>query len=200
MGAYEMIVGSPPLEMSQQLWGLLSGGPGATSQRRYSMTDAQINPFNKSGVEPSREAHPLQGDREICLCPEAHHLRDPRQLTPPIAFFHLAVDQTRRHLPSMCFPPSLNHLKPLAEMGRESIKVHIQAITGEERQTARGQDLSQGVDECMRHVLRAGTQMEDGKKLRARVDSQPQPEHLCGAAQPCSQFVQLEVWELEMAE
>jgi hypothetical protein len=51
-----------------------------------------------------------------------------------------------------------------------------------------------------RHVLRAGAQMEDGKKLRARVDSQPQPEHLCGAAQPCSQFVQLEVWELEMAE
>ena len=52
----------------------------------------------------------------------------------------------------------------------------------------------------MRHVLRAGAEMEDGKKLRARVDSQPQPEHLCGAAQPCSQFVQLEVWELEMAE
>ena len=51
----------------------------------------------------------------------------------------------------------------------------------------------------MRHVLRAGTQIEDGKKLCARVDGQPQPEHLFGAAQPGAQFVQLEVRELEMA-
>ena len=89
------------------------------------MTDRQIQTLDKSGIQSPREAHPLQGGREICLCPQAHHLRDPRQLTPPIAFFHLAVDQTRRHLPSMCFPPSLNHLKPLAEMGRQSIKVQV---------------------------------------------------------------------------
>jgi len=25
----------------------------------------------------------------------------------------------------MCFPPSLNHLKPLANMGREGIKVQM---------------------------------------------------------------------------
>jgi hypothetical protein len=50
----------------------------------------------------------------------------------------------------------------------------------------------------MRGVLRAGAQMEDGKKLGARVDDQP--EHLFGAAQPGSQFIQLQVRELEMAE
>jgi len=52
----------------------------------------------------------------------------------------------------------------------------------------------------MCHVLRARTELEDGKKLGARVDGQPQPEHLCGAAEPRAQFVQLQMREVEMAE
>ena len=42
--------------------------------------------------------------------------------------------------------------------------------------------------------------MEDGENLRARIDCQPEPEHLRGAAQPCSEFIQLEVRELEVTE
>jgi hypothetical protein len=42
--------------------------------------------------------------------------------------------------------------------------------------------------------------MEDGKNLRAGVDGQPEPEDVLIAAQPGSQFIQLEVWEPEMAE
>ena len=56
------------------------------------------------------------------------------------------------------------------------------------------------MDDLMCHVLCAGTQMEHGKNFCARVDGQPQPEHLFGAAEPGAQFVQLEVWEVEMAE
>ena len=52
----------------------------------------------------------------------------------------------------------------------------------------------------MCHVLRARTQLEDGKKLRARIDGQPQPQHLFGTAQPSAQFVQLEVGEPELTE
>jgi len=52
----------------------------------------------------------------------------------------------------------------------------------------------------MCRVLRAETEMEDGKNLRAGVDGQPQPQHLCGAAEPGTQFVQLEVRDLEVAE
>jgi hypothetical protein len=63
-----------------------------------------------------------------------------------------------------------------------------------------GQELPQGVDNSMRHVLRAGTEIEHGKKLREGIDGQPQPQHLLIAAQPGAQFVQLEVRELEMAE
>ena len=89
------------------------------------MTDGQIHPFDKSGIESSRESHPLQGDFEICLCSEAHHVRDPHQLAPPVAFFHLAVDQTRRHLPLAHVPPSTTQREPLAKVGREGIEVQV---------------------------------------------------------------------------
>ena len=69
-----------------------------------------------------------------------------------------------------------------------------------ERQIARSQELPQGVDDGMCCVLCAGTQMEDGNDLCQGVDGQPQPEHLCGAAQPSAQFVQLEMRELQGAK
>ncbi len=49
-------------------------------------------------------------------------------------------------------------------------------------------------------MLCAGTKVEDGNDLREGVDGQPQPEHVCGAAQPGAQFVQLQVRELEVGE
>jgi hypothetical protein len=49
-------------------------------------------------------------------------------------------------------------------------------------------------------MLCAGTKVEDGNDLREGVDGQPQPQYVCGAAQPGTQFVQLEVREPEMAE
>jgi len=88
-----MIVRAPPLQMGEQVWGLLRRGPGTTSQRGYSMADGQIHPFDKGGVEPSREAQSLQGDLESVLCSQAHHVRDLYQFAPSVAFLHLAVDQ-----------------------------------------------------------------------------------------------------------
>ncbi len=110
VGTHNMIIGAPPFQVGQQVWGLLGRGPGTARQSCHAMTDRQIHPLDTSGIQSPREAHPLQGGREICLGPEAHHLRDPRQLTPPIAFFHLAVDQTRRHLPLAHVLPSTTRL------------------------------------------------------------------------------------------
>jgi len=42
--------------------------------------------------------------------------------------------------------------------------------------------------------------MEDRKNFRERVNGQPEPEHLCGAAEPCAQFFQLQVCKVEMEE
>ena len=68
-------------------------------------------------------------------------------------------------------------------MGRESIKVELEPVTGEKWETARGQALSERVDEDMRHVLRARAELKHRKNLGEGVDGQPQPEHLCGPAQ-----------------
>jgi hypothetical protein len=85
-------------------------------------------------------------------------------------------------------------------MGRQGIEVEVEPITGEKRKTAWGQHLSQGVNHRMGHVLGAGAYLEDGQNLGAGINRQPEPEHVLRAAQPGSQFIQLEVWELQMAE
>ena len=75
------------------------------------MSDGQVHPFNKSGVESSRETQSLQVGRESGLCSKPHHVRDPHQLASPVAFFHLVVDQTRRHLyglPSSWLSPTFD--------------------------------------------------------------------------------------------
>lgn len=88
---------------------------------------------------------------------------DAHQLAPLIDFLHLAIDRLCRHLPLPPLPPSTTHLAPVSKMGRQRIEIHIQAITGEEWEATRGQELSQGVDEQMGHVLCAWTELEDGK-------------------------------------
>ena len=137
------------------------------------MTDSGIHPLDKSGVQSSRETQSLQGDRESGACLKAHHVRDLHQLAPPVTFFHLTLYQLCCHLPLVHFPASTKHFKPLAKMSRQSIEVQIQAIAREEREAPRSQDLPQGVDDHVRHVLRAGTQVEDRNSLREGVDCQP---------------------------
>ena len=83
-------------------------------------------------------------------------------------------------------------------MGRERIEVEIEPITGKEWKTARDQTLSQSVDELMGHMLRTGAELKHRKNFRAGINGQP--EHLVTAAEPCSQFIQLQVRELEVAE
>ena len=57
--ATSVVIGSPPLEMCQQLRSLLGCGPASTGQRCYGVTNRQIQPFNKRRVEPSRMAQIL---------------------------------------------------------------------------------------------------------------------------------------------
>jgi hypothetical protein len=52
----------------------------------------------------------------------------------------------------------------------------------------------------MRHVLRAGTELKHRQDLGERIDGEPEPQHLLGAAEPGAQLVPLEIGEMEMAE
>jgi hypothetical protein len=54
--ATSVIVGSPPFQVNKELWSLLGRSPATTCQRSHAMTDREIHPFNKSGVESSRDA------------------------------------------------------------------------------------------------------------------------------------------------
>ena len=76
----------------------------------------------------------------------------------------------------------------------------IEAVTGKERDATRSQALAERVDEQVRRMLGAGTQMQHGQKLGARIDGQPQPKHLSGTAQPGAQFIQLQMREVQMEE
>ncbi len=49
-------------------------------------------------------------------------------------------------------------------------------------------------------MLGTRTQMEHGENLGARIDRQPQPEHLSRGAEPGANFVQLQVWEMQVTE
>ncbi len=89
------------------------------------MSDGQIQPLNKGGVEPSCQTQSLQGGHEISGGSKAHHVRHANQLSPLVAFLDLTVDQPRRHLPSEDFAPSTSHFSPLAKMSRQRVEVHL---------------------------------------------------------------------------
>jgi hypothetical protein len=170
-----MVGGPPPVQVGQQGWRLLCCGPGAACERCHPMSDGQWSPLDERRVQSSREASSLEGGFEICLCPQPHHRRDTHELAPPVAFLHLAVDQPRCSLPLAHFPPSPTHLEPLTKVGCEGIEVHIETITREDRQAARGQHLSERVDELVCRLLGAGTQRQYGQNLvRGSMASQIQ--------------------------
>ena len=195
-----MIVRAPPLQMGQEVWGLLRSGPGPSCERCHPMTDGQIHPRNESGVESSGKTQSRPRAIEIRLCPEPHHRRDVHQPAPLVMFLHLPVDQIHCYLPSKGFASTTPHSSPVSKMGGERIEVHIEAITRENWEAARRQDLSQGVNDTMRRALRARTKLKDRKNLGERINGQPEPQDLLGVAQPGAEFVQLEVRKLEGAE
>ena len=165
------------------------------------ISDGQVHTLDKGGIELSREAYRLQGTCEIFLGPQPHHVRHLNHLPPSVAFFHLAVEQARCHLPPAYLAPSSTHLSPLSKMSREGIKVQIEAIAGEEWNAAWSQEPSQRVNNRMCHVLCAGTQLEDGKQLGVGINRQPQKDESGwhGGAW-CAAVVQLQMRGPEGAE
>ena len=139
----------------------------------------------------------LQRGFESGLCSKAHHVSDPHQLAPSVAFLHLAVDQVWLNLPLAHVTPSTTQLKPLTKVGRESIKVEIEPITRKERETARGPAFSQSVDErCAMCCVRGPSSSTEN--FVQGINGQPEPQHLFGIAQPGAQFIQLEMRDLEV--
>lgn len=134
------------------------------------MPNGQIHALNKSGVQPARKAQPLQGCFKRGICPQAHDVRDLYQLPSLVPFLDLAIDQTRRYLPSVDVSPAMSPFLPLSKMSCQRIEVHIEAITRENRQAVGSQDLPERVDKQMCHVLRTGTEMKHRQNLCEGID------------------------------
>ena len=72
MGADEMIVSSPPLDMQEQMFGVLSQGPGLAHQRSDTPADGQIDTLNESGLNERSKAMLLQECIEIFAFARQH--------------------------------------------------------------------------------------------------------------------------------
>jgi hypothetical protein len=63
-----------------------------------------------------------------------------------------------------------------------------------------GSHLSQAVNELMCRVLHMRTQLKHRDDRGEGSDGQAHPQELCGVAQPCANFVYLEVRQVQVAE
>jgi len=63
---------------------------------------------------------PCEPAARAASVPRRQTVRDPNQLAPAIAFFHLAVDQAGRHLPLAHVAPATTLMEPLAKVSREA--------------------------------------------------------------------------------
>ena len=79
-------------------------------------------------------------------------------------------------MPLVSAPPDARD--PLAEMCGQSVEVVIETITGKDRDAAEGQSLVEVMDDRMRSILGARSEMEGGNQFGDWIDGQPEPQHM----------------------
>jgi len=86
-------------------------------------------------------------------------------------------------------------------MGRERIEVQVQAIAGRRAECRKAAKRSrrEWMTRCAMCWVRGPSSSTGRIFVRGSIASHRKTD-LFSAAEPCSQFVQLEVWEVEMAE
>jgi hypothetical protein len=78
--------------------------------------------------------------------------------------------------------------------------VVIHVLAPHEKRSLKLPFVLERVDEEMSHVLGSKTELKHRQNLCQGIDGQLEPEHLSGAAQPGSQFIQLDMREPEIGE
>jgi len=188
VGTTEMIIRPPPLQIGKQFARELCRGPRATPSARPpdtatgGVTQSKVDAFDESRVECAGETERFEAVGEMGQVAQAHAAFDPSfhsgqapsESAAAIGFLDLAVQQVERHLPTEF---ARSHIRdPLTEMGGDRIEVEVEAVTGEDRQTARSQDERDGVKQSIGHVLGAWTELECRDQLGGRVKGDPHPQ------------------------
>jgi hypothetical protein len=85
-------------------------------------------------------------------------------------------------------------------MRRQRIEILIQAITRAHRDTIHYKPLAQFVHHRMGEILRTCPELQYWYDFGEWIDRDPEPEHMSPATQPCAQFVELDMREVQVAE
>ena len=115
-----------------------------------------------------------------------------------VVFGELSVKEVSADLPLMGLPP--DGLHPSAEVGRQRVKVQLQAVAGENGQAIWSQHFHESMHDGMGHRLSARPNFEYGNDFGASIDGEPDPESVSALAGPGAQFIQLDVPELQAVE
>jgi len=170
------------------------------------MTQGKVDPLHKSGVERAGEPECLEALGEVREVAPAHAAFDPSfhsgqalsESAAATGFLDLAIEQVEGDLPAEF---ARSHIgDPLTEMSGEGIEVEVEAIAGEDGETAWSQDERQRMDDGMRHSSSAWADQQRGDEPSDGVEGDPHPEVVGLVAQGDEEFVQLEMAEGQAVE
>jgi hypothetical protein len=85
-------------------------------------------------------------------------------------------------------------------MGGDGIGIEVEAIAGEDRQTAWSQDERDSVEQSIGHVLGAWTELKRRDQLCGRVKGDPHPQVVGLVAQGGEQLIELEMTQVQVTE
>ncbi len=133
----------------------------------------QAEAFDESGLDLARPAAGEESRLELVKRSEQGAALDADEAAPTIMFDELSVKEAGADLPIVFL--ATHGLNPVAEMGGECIKVQLQALAGEYRQTILRQHFHEGMHDHMCHRWSARPNFQHGDDFAAGVDGEPDP-------------------------
>jgi hypothetical protein len=167
-------------------------------QSRQRMTQGQADAFDESRVECAGETERLEAVGEVREVAQTPAAFDPSESAATIGFLDLAVQQVECHLPTEFARRHIRDL--LTQMGGDGIEVEVEAVAGENRQTAQSQDERNGVKQSMGHGLGAWTELKRGDEFGGWIKGDPPPQIMRLVTQGGEQLIQLQMTQVQVAE
>ena len=198
MGTAEVVPRAPPRQVGLQSRGELGGCARAAGQGGEALPKRHVEAFDEGSVDGTGEAELLKCALQVFALAELHASLDMGELAAALGFDDLAAKQVERHLPFRFSRGGVR--EPVAEVGGESLEVEVEAITGTDRHTARGERERDGMDERVGEVLGAGAELAGGDELGFGIKGDPAPGIVRFVAERGVELSKLEMANLPVAK
>jgi hypothetical protein len=170
------------------------------------VTQGKTNAFDESGVERAGKPERFEALGEVREVAQAHAAFDPSfhseqalsESAAAIGFLDVAVKEVERHLPTEFARSPIRD--PLTEMGGDRIEVEVEAVAGEDGETAWSQDERDGVEQGIGHRLGAWTDLEGGDEFSGGVKGHPHPQVVRLVAPGGEQLIELQMTQVPVTE